>query len=332
MKITFLGSGGGRFTTISQKRMTGGFRIDGLNGKNFHVDPGPGALVRSYQFGLSPSALDGIFVSHSHTDHYTDGEVLIEAMTRGMTKEKGMIIGSQSVFDGYKQWGPAISKYHSQKSKKIVLTPNKTTSYDDISIMGTKTIHGDPTCVGFQIKSDDLIISYTSDTKYFEELHDYHKNADILIASVIRPGNQTIKGHMCTKNFITLVNEVKPKLAIMTHFGVKMLRENPHKEANRVTDETGVPTLAAFDGMRIAINPNNVSNFQMDAIDKAIEDKESPNIDKNQSLDKYIYKIKKREKNQKVASSDDIPRPLKKGLVSRDTFTKDFSYSKESKK
>ena len=28
MKITFLGSGGGRFATISQKRMTGGFRID----------------------------------------------------------------------------------------------------------------------------------------------------------------------------------------------------------------------------------------------------------------------------------------------------------------
>ena len=32
MKLTFLGSGGGRFSTISQRRMTGGFRIDNLNG------------------------------------------------------------------------------------------------------------------------------------------------------------------------------------------------------------------------------------------------------------------------------------------------------------
>ena len=40
MKITFLGTGGGRFSAISQRRMTG-FRIDNLNGKNYHVDPAP---------------------------------------------------------------------------------------------------------------------------------------------------------------------------------------------------------------------------------------------------------------------------------------------------
>ena len=47
MKLTFLGSGGGRFSAISQRRMTGGFRIDNLGGKNYHIDPGPGALIRT---------------------------------------------------------------------------------------------------------------------------------------------------------------------------------------------------------------------------------------------------------------------------------------------
>ena len=92
MKITFLGTGGGRFSAISQRRMTGGFRIDNLNGKNYHVDPGPGALVRTYQFGFDPRNLDGVFVSHAHTDHYNDAEILIEAMTRGMTKEYGVVM------------------------------------------------------------------------------------------------------------------------------------------------------------------------------------------------------------------------------------------------
>ena len=45
MKLQFLGTGGGRFATISQKRMTGGFRIDDMGKRNIHVDPGPGALV-----------------------------------------------------------------------------------------------------------------------------------------------------------------------------------------------------------------------------------------------------------------------------------------------
>ena len=82
MKLTFLGSGGGRFSAISQRRMTGEFRIDNLAGKNYHVDPGPGALIRTYQFGLDPRNINGVFVSHAHTDHYNDAEILIEAMTQ----------------------------------------------------------------------------------------------------------------------------------------------------------------------------------------------------------------------------------------------------------
>lgn len=150
MKLTFLGTGGGRFATITQRRMTGGFRIDDFDDKSFHIDPGPGALVRSFQFGLSPSILDGVFISHAHTDHYTDGEVLIEAMTRGMTKENGIIIGSRSVFDGYKQWGPSVSKYHTGKSEKLVLGPNKSKIIENLKIKGTKTIHGILLVLGFR--------------------------------------------------------------------------------------------------------------------------------------------------------------------------------------
>ena len=149
MKITFLGSGGGRFATISQKRMTGGFRVDDFGGRNYHIDPGPGALIRSYQFGLNPTTIDGIFVSHTHTDHYNDAEILIEAMTRGMTKNNGIIMGSESVYDGYKKWGPAISNYHKSKSQNIVLKPGEIKKTENFTIKGTKTIHGDPTGVGF---------------------------------------------------------------------------------------------------------------------------------------------------------------------------------------
>jgi len=283
MKITFLGTGGGRFATITQKRMTGGFRIDDINGKNIHVDPGPGALVRSFQFGMSPATLDGIFISHAHTDHYTDAEVLIEAMTRGMTKQKGIVMGSRSVFEGYKQWGPSISNYHMGKSEKLVLGPNKSKNIWDLNIKGTKTIHGDPTCVGFQIKSENFIISYTSDTKYFEKLHKYHKGADILISSVLRPGKQSIKGHMCTRNFKDLINEINPKLAIMTHFGFKMLNENPKKEAEFLTNEIGVQTLAAFDGLVLNFEKNDLENFK---IEKAKDNCKAPkNDDGNTSLD-----------------------------------------------
>ncbi|MCL2115567.1 MAG: MBL fold metallo-hydrolase [Methanobrevibacter sp.] len=314
MKITFLGTGGGRFATISQKRMTGGFRIDDVDGKNYHIDPGPGALVRSYQFGIQPTSLDGIFVSHAHTDHYTDVEVLIEAMTRGMTKENGVVIGSRSVFEGFQKWGPCVSKYHMGKSDKLILGPNKTKMLGNTRIKGTKTIHGDPTCVGFQIQTNDLAISYTSDTKYFDKLHKYHKNADILIGSVIRPGSKSIKGHMCTANFSKLVEEIQPKLAIMTHFGFKMLSENPANESKSIREKTGIRTLAAFDGMKIEINNNDPNLINV----VKIKNKYTTS-DKNVSP-----KVNPVSKDQQTF--------LDKGNINRNTFVKDFSYKNDNKK
>lgn len=289
MKITFLGTGGGRFSAISQRRMTGGFRIDNLNGKNYHVDPGPGALVRTYQFGFDPRNLDGVFVSHAHTDHYNDAEILIEAMTRGMTKEYGVVLGNKSVLDGYERWGPGISKYHQSHSKKYVLEPNHVENINGCSVKGTKTVHGDPEGVGFQIDYRGFKISYTSDTGYFEDLHKYHEGADILIASVLRPGNKSIRGHLCSRNFIELLKEVKPKLAIMTHFGLKMLSIDPIDEAKRITKESGVKTLAAFDGMSFEVNTQNPARIRIKTLKDVNSQIHSSNIDLNRRERKNTY-------------------------------------------
>lgn len=263
MKITFLGSGGGRFSAISQRRMTGGFRIDNLGGKNYHIDPGPGALIRTYQFGFDPRNLSGVFVTHAHTDHYNDAEILIESMTRGMTRNFGTIVGSESVLNGFENWGPCISSYHQSKSDRLILEPGRESRLNNITIKGTKTEHGDPTGCGFQIDYRGFKVSYTSDTGYFEGLAKEHKGADILIASVLRPGNRSINGHMCTRNFIDLISEVQPKVAVMTHLGLKMISSNPVTEAKKVSKQTGIKTIAAYDGLSFNVNYNNPKRFRL---------------------------------------------------------------------
>jgi phosphoribosyl 1,2-cyclic phosphodiesterase len=239
------------FATITQKRMTGGFRIEDIDGKNIHVDPGPGALVRTYQFGLKPMKVNILMVSHSHTDHYTDAEIIIEAMTKGMTRNRGTVVGSLSVIEGYERWGPCISKYHLSKPDVVVMEAGDSNKVDNLNLTATKTLHGDPKSVGFKIEYDNFIVSYTSDTEYFPELHKHHEGADVLIASVIRSGSERVRGHMSGNDFEALVKEVSPKLAIMTHLGMKFIMESPESEAQRITKSTGVKTIAARDGMRI---------------------------------------------------------------------------------
>lgn len=254
MKLQFLGTGGGRFATISQKRMTGGFRIDDIGGKNIHVDPGPGALVRSHQFGLNPRKINMLLVSHCHTDHYNDAEIMIEAMTQGMTKRTGHVIGSESVINGNGEIGPGISKYHQTKSDISVLHPGDVIEEDEITIRGTATHHGDSTCVGFNINYDGLNINYTADTEYFPELSKEHEGADVLIGCVIKEGERKIKGHMRTMDFEKLVEEVQPQIAIMTHLGVNLIMNNPFQNTRIITNNTGVRTVAATDGLTMSLD------------------------------------------------------------------------------
>jgi phosphoribosyl 1,2-cyclic phosphodiesterase len=244
--------------------MTGGFRIEDIDGKNIHVDPGPGALVRTYQFGLKPMKVDILMVSHSHTDHYTDAEIIIEAMTNGMTRKRGVVVGSQSVIEGYERWGPCISKYHLSKPKVVVMEAEDHYKVDKLNLTATKTLHGDPKAVGFKIKYDNFILSYTADTEYFKELHKYHTGADVLIASVIRSGSERVRGHMSGNDFEALVKEVSPKLAIMTHLGMKFIMESPEREAQRITESTGIKTIAARDGMRIDLKEFNTKQPTLD--------------------------------------------------------------------
>jgi phosphoribosyl 1,2-cyclic phosphodiesterase len=112
-ELIFLGTGGGRFATLTQKRRTAGIRIIGKD-LNLHLDPGPGALVYSISEGLDPQKLNAVFVSHCHPDHYTDAEVLIEAMTRGMTKRRGVLAAAKSVL---REAAFANHPFHSITSK-----------------------------------------------------------------------------------------------------------------------------------------------------------------------------------------------------------------------
>ena len=41
-RLTFLGTGGGRFVTLNQERSTGGIYLE--DGYKVHIDPGPGAV------------------------------------------------------------------------------------------------------------------------------------------------------------------------------------------------------------------------------------------------------------------------------------------------
>ncbi len=249
MELIFLGSGGGRWVTITQRLRTGGIVLK-LKNIQIHIDPGPGALLCAHENKISPLSTNAIFVTHCHPDHYNDAEILIEAMTRGMTKKRGVFAGSRSVVEGVEGIGPAVSKYHLSKVEKLfLLEPDKKFNIDGIEVSCLNTYHTDPTNVGLRLDFEKTII-YTSDTEYRENLAKMYRDADVIVFNVIRPRGEKIRGHLCVNDVINILNEVKPKIAVLNHFGMKMVDER-FKEARRVEKETGVRTISATDGLSI---------------------------------------------------------------------------------
>ena len=253
-EIAFLGTGGGRFATITQKRRTAGIRIIG-EGLNLHLDPGPGALVHSINEGLDPQKLNAVFVSHCHPDHYTDAEVLIEAMTHGTTKKRGVLIAPRSVLFGNAEVEASVSKYHQEMPSRIFEAKSGDVfDIDDVKIVVTEARHSDPDTVGYRFETDDFgDFAYTSDTEYFEGIGKRYQNLRLLMLCVLRPSGNPWKGHMTTEDAIKIIEEAKPEMAVLTHFGMQMIFKGPDNEAKVVEEKTGVKTVAAKDEMRVRI-------------------------------------------------------------------------------
>ena len=255
MELLFLGTGGGRFSIVTQKRRTAGLIVL-AEGVNLHIDPGPGALVYSIEARVDPRKLTGILITHAHPDHCNDGGVLTEAMTLGATKKRGLLACAKSVTRGNEAVDPAISKYHRGLPEVVAeLSSGETVSFKNVRVEAVRAVHYDPDTIGFKITlPNGESLGYTSDTEYFEGVGSQYRGVDVLVLCCMRPRGAPLKWHMSIDDAAKILEEAKPREAILTHFGMRMITgTTPEEEAKYLEKVTGVPTRAAYDGMRVKV-------------------------------------------------------------------------------
>ena len=248
-RITFLGTGGGRHTTMYQVRSTGGMLIE-HDGKMLNVDPGPGALTQMQRIRYDVCNTDSMIISHCHPDHYSDAECVAEGMSHGGWKKKGNIYGSPTVIEGQDGLGPCISKYHlGIVTANHIFRPGDKLNVDGLEIDIKTAKHSDPTNVGFIFHTEHGTVSYVSDTEFTEEIAQQYIGTRVLILPVTTPMGNRIKYHLCTDDAIKFIDIVKPELAIFIHLGVVILRRGADNEAAMTQEATGVRTIAGHDLM-----------------------------------------------------------------------------------
>jgi len=223
-----------------------------LDGVSFHFDPGPGALVACAKHNINPGT-DAIIVSHAHMDHYLDVPAIIEASTEGMNEGRGV---KPALFcsASYLVQGLLDSYHATGLSEKKALHQGESASFKGILLEAFGTKHTDPDGIALRLTTrTGLRVSYISDTEVFPGLFDME--CDVLIVSLLKPGMETLRGHACTSEAAALIKRLgPPKISLLTHFGLGMLKAGPEAEARMIQNETGCTVRAVRDGMLVNID------------------------------------------------------------------------------
>jgi phosphoribosyl 1,2-cyclic phosphodiesterase len=252
--VKFLGTAGARYTVMRQLRSSAGTWI-ALAGMNILVDPGPGTLVRcaASRPKLDPARLDAIVLTHRHIDHSNDVNIMIEAMTEAGKKPRGILFAPAHALDA----DPVVLNYVRGFVERIaVLKEGGKYTVGPVEIeTPVRHVHHGAETYGLNIRAGNTSISIVSDTRYFDALSEVY-TGDVAVLNVVlfdrKPGTDI--EHLSLADAEKFIVARRPKLAILTHFGMGMLREKPRGLAMKLQEKTGVCVRAASDGMTIDLD------------------------------------------------------------------------------
>jgi len=251
--IIFLGTGGDSYVVGKQVRASGGIILQ-VDDDQFHIDPGPGALVMAKETGVNLRANTAIFVTHNHINHCNDINAVIDAMTYGGFDKKGVLVANNTVINGSEHYTPYLQKYYRDFLERfIVLEAGKRVGINNVEIEAIKAKHSDPNAIGFKFITPDYTLAYTGDTMYSIENVSQYENANVLILNVPYLKKEEGRNNLCKDDAINIIKKVNPRLAIITHFGVNFLKSDPMYEIREIQKETNCQVIAAKDGM--VVNP-----------------------------------------------------------------------------
>jgi phosphoribosyl 1,2-cyclic phosphodiesterase len=240
-----MGTAGARFMVAKQVAASGGLFIEDENTR-ISLDPGPGAVVQYAKREIDLTTIDAIVISHRHLDHVGDVNVMVEAMTEGGFSHRGMLFCPSDALDE----DPVVLKYLRRFPREIIrFAPETSYSVNGVTVTtSARHLHQVET-YGFRF-GDRL--GWVTDSAYYDGIAQQHK-ADVMVIHTVLLHCHVGLPHLCVADVERIISEAKPRLAILTHYGMTVWRADPPTLAADMTQRLGIEVQAARDGMSIEL-------------------------------------------------------------------------------
>ncbi len=252
--IKFLGTAGARYVVLKQLRSSAGTYLC-INGQGVILDPGPGTLARcaACRPKIEGKDIDAILLTHNHIDHSTDINVMIELMADGGFTKRGALFATQEALEGD---DPVILKYVRPFVERIeILTANTEYALGDLHFRTQGRHRHHTETYGLTFSSQEGPVSFIVDTTFFPDLCEWYAGSAVLVINMVRmePHPDPKVRHLCYDDAKTLISTIRPRLAIITHFGMTVIKAKPWEVAKQLAEETRIEVIAASDGKTVEL-------------------------------------------------------------------------------
>jgi ribonuclease BN (tRNA processing enzyme) len=224
IEIQFLGSGdargsGGRFQTCILVRS---------DGETLLIDCGASSLIAMNRFGVDPSSIDRIVISHLHGDHFGGIPFLVLDGQFARRTRPLLVAGPEGVEERVKASMEVFFPGSSKVERKFPLSfaelsPRRETTLGSLRVTPFEGVHpSGSSSLALRIHLAGRVISYSGDTEWTEGLLDAAREADLFICEAYY-FEKKIKYHLDYRTILDQLPRLECRRIILTHMSQDLL-------------------------------------------------------------------------------------------------------------
>jgi ribonuclease BN (tRNA processing enzyme) len=256
VEITCIGNAGGADNLV-HGHPAGGLLLR-HSGRTVIVDPGDNCICHLVGLGFNPYEITDVLASHAHSDHVGD---LVTAVSAAVNLALGRqrdsyIITSPMLVDystasstkfGYTlpvfAWkGNVVALYREPVEARrfdgtVIHSCPSVSINEHLTVSAAEACHGQLQVTGFVIDTPLGRLAYTSDTEYFDTLVERYRGSDVLWMNMNTLSLESMRdlepdppcdavpihNHLGYVGVCRLIEEVRPRIAIVSHLGSQLL-------------------------------------------------------------------------------------------------------------
>ena len=226
VSVRFLGSGdafgsGGRFHTCIYAR---------FDATHFLIDCGASSLTAMKHFGVDPSLVDIILLTHLHGDHFGGLPFFILDAQYVSRREKPLVVAGppgleDRVNEAMEVLYPGTSQMHPEFALEFVeLAGEVSTTVGALVVTPYEVVHpsGAPS-YALRVVCGEKVVAYSGDTEWTDALIPAARGADLFVCECFSPEKRG-GYHLNYQTLMDHRTELECRKLILTHMNEDMLR------------------------------------------------------------------------------------------------------------